>query len=206
MAILGYFSADTAEQPKADNIVCISPATWSGTFAGKKMKYQGFGNTVATTSFAFSGGDPGWYYTKGVAFTDLVHYHEVIPPGRWVTRIWAKYTSDIDDADEWLSGGIYIWRGATDSLKEIVGAFTFPIASTAAAYEPYIDTDEPIVLYPGDRIAVEFWGELHLYEITLLIKWNISIYYNHATRDSYLTYPKMQRTGRILNGAEALMR
>lgn len=196
--IVGYFDSPTAAEPRPNDIITFSPGLgWhASNFTGKDLDYTN-GASVSTTAVGTYSGTfvVGNYYAKGIVFCDNVHKKAVIPAGQtWPIDVYAARSSDLASTDEILEYGIFVWRGATDSLLYTVG--TGPIVLSADAYTLYSASEtnaDDIVLAPGDRLCVEFYAHINvLINLGAITKWAISIRYNHSTYPSKLTYPQFK--------------
>lgn len=196
---LGYFRSTTALEPRPNDIITFSPGlgwTGSSSFTGKDMKYEN-STSVSTTNFTFTGvyASPTTYYSKGIVFIDEVHKRGIIPAGEsWPVDVYAAYSSDLTDTDETLYCGVFVWRGATDSLLYTVGTAQWTGLTTSYTLYQTTETNAAdIDLWPGDRICVEFYGGIRvLAGSQSLNKWAISIRYNDSTVPSKLTYPSLR--------------
>ena len=125
MAIDIYGRATTASEPRPNDIITFSPMLgWKySSFTGRDFLYYNGSWTYTRTIMILSGAlGAADYYGKGIVFVDLVHEHEVIPAGsNWWINVYAIADSDLPSTNEYLKCGLFIWRGATDSLKETIG-------------------------------------------------------------------------------------
>jgi len=201
--VKGWFRSGTAAEPRPNDIVTTSQS-WDpkSSFTGKQLEYRIGSSSLTKFVGNFDGSyGVGTYYSKGIVFIDEVHQKGIIPANsRFDIDIYAKTTISTVGNFQLVFAGIFIWEGATDTLKHQIVTPAWGMTNSWANYNTYAVSDTvmssqtDIVLNAGDRICVEFYGYWRVFFGTVVVrKTGQAIRYGGTGGyESFLAYPQIQ--------------